>query len=190
VNQSASWEGILDGTSGENPYEEGALPAAPPEPEAENMEEYYTHPKFSPMPRAIHEGQVNLPEDLTDPLALFTLFYPREHVEIFVRSTNKYAEEERELERKGDSLLPDSSRYFNWKPLTIKETYIFLKILILMGSNKKPKIEDYWRTFRAAGEAPSAFHNYMGLKRFQIIHKLFTASPTSICIELQQEAED
>jgi hypothetical protein len=67
-------------------------------------------------------------------------------MEIFVHLTNEYAEEEIELKRRGDSLLPDSSRYFNWKPLTIKEIYIFLGILILIGFNKKPKIKDYWRT--------------------------------------------
>jgi hypothetical protein len=56
MNQSASWEGILEGTPGGNPYKEGALPTTPSEPEAEDIKEYYTHPKFSLMPRTIHKG--------------------------------------------------------------------------------------------------------------------------------------
>ena len=181
AKEYASWDDIpLEGAPGENPYTEGILPAAPLDPEAESMEGYYAHPEFSPMPRRIHKGQVNLPEDLTDPIDLFTLFYPREHIEIFVHSTNKYAEEKMELERRGDSELSFHSRYLNWKPLTIRETYIFLGILVLLGSDRRPKIEDYWRTPRAAGEAPSAFHNYMGLKRFETIHRLFTVSVTSV----------
>jgi hypothetical protein len=180
AKESASWVGILEGTLGENPYSNGALPAAPIEPEAESLEGYYTHPEFSPMPRRIHEGKVNLPEDLTDPIRLFTLFYPREHVETLVRSTNKYAEEEMELERREDSELPFQSRYLNWKPLIIREAYIFLGILIHMGSDRRPKIKDYWRIPHAAGEAPSTFYNYIGLKRFQTIYRLFTASPTSV----------
>jgi hypothetical protein len=152
----ASWDDPLKGIPGQNSYSSGALPAAPP----------------------IHERQVNLPEDLTDPIRLFTLFFPREHVETFVRSTNKYAEEKMELERKGDSELSNKSRYLNWKPLTTNDAYVFLGILILMGSDRRPKIEDYWRIPRAAGETPSVFHNYMSLKRFETIHRLFIASPS------------
>jgi len=101
------------------------------------------------MPRRIHEEKVNLPEDLTDPIRLFTLFYPHSLVETFVRATNKYAEEEIELERRGVSELSIYSRYLDWKPLTIRETYIFLGILILMGSDRRPKFKDYWRIPRA-----------------------------------------
>lgn len=182
AKQYASWDEAdmepLEGISGENSYADGALPAAPLEPEGVTLDGYYSHLEFTPMPRTIHEGQVNLPADLTDPLTLFTIFFSYEHVETFVRSTNKYAEEETELERRGHS-LSDHSRFLEWKPLTIKETYTFLGILILIGSDRRPRLEDYWKVPRAAGETPSGFHNYMGLKRFQVIHKLFTASPIS-----------
>jgi hypothetical protein len=49
-----------------------------------------------------------------------------------------------------------------------------------MSSNRKPSIKDYWRIPGAAEKAPSPFHNYMSLKRFQAIHKLFTASSLSV----------
>jgi len=94
-----------------------------------------------------------------------------------MRITNKYAEEEMELKYRGYFLFSDYSRYLDWKPFTIKEIYFFLKILILMGSDRRLKIEDYWRISRAAGEAPSPFYNYIGLKRFEIIYRVFTTSP-------------
>jgi hypothetical protein len=183
---TASWDNddnllkSLEGIPGNNPFANGALPAAPPIPEAVTMEGYYTHPEFSPMPRRIHEGKVNLPENLTDPIRLFTFFYPHSLVETFVRATNKYAEKKIELERRGVSELSIHSRYLDWKPLTTRKTYIFLGILILMGSDRKPKFKDYWRIPRAAGKAISPFHNYMGLKRFETIYKLFTISPSSV----------
>jgi hypothetical protein len=65
------------------------------------------------MPRRIYERKVNLPEDFTNLIHLFTLFYPRKYVETFVRSTNKYAEKEIKLERRRDSELFFQSRYFN-----------------------------------------------------------------------------
>jgi hypothetical protein len=45
-----------------------------------------------------------------------------------------------------------------------------------MGSNRKSKFEDYWRTPRVTEKASSPFHNYINLRRFQFIHRLFTAS--------------
>jgi hypothetical protein len=133
----------LESIPGNNPFANGALPAAPPIPKAITMEGYYTHPEFSPMFRRIHERKVNLPEDLTDPIRLFTLFYLYSLVETFVRATNKYAEKEIELERRGVSELSIYSRYFDWKPLTTREIYFFLGILILMGSDRRPKFKDY-----------------------------------------------
>jgi hypothetical protein len=49
-----------------------------------------------------------------------------------------------------------------------------------MGLNRKLKIEDYWRTSPAAREAPSPFYNYIGLKRFETIYKLFIISFLSV----------
>ncbi len=107
------------------------------------MTGYYTYPEFSLMPRTNYEAKINLPKDLTNPLGLFTLFYPFEYMEIFVWSTNQYAEKKIKLELKKNTSLPNYNRYLDWKSLTIKETYVFLKILILINSNRRPKIKDY-----------------------------------------------
>jgi len=95
------------------------------------------------MPRAIYAAQVNLPADLTDLLRLFIIFWSYEHVEIFIRITNKYVEKKIEFKRKKHSSFFNYSRYINWKPLIIKEIYIFLGILILMSSDWRLKIKDY-----------------------------------------------
>jgi hypothetical protein len=49
-----------------------------------------------------------------------------------------------------------------------------------MGSDRKPSLINYWKIPRAAGKTPSAFYNYISLKRFQIIHKLFTVFSISV----------
>jgi hypothetical protein len=55
VKAYASWDDIaVEGTPGDNPYADGALPAASLEPEAEPMDGYYSYPEFTLMPRAIH----------------------------------------------------------------------------------------------------------------------------------------
>jgi hypothetical protein len=116
---TASWNddnnllGSLKDIPGNNPFANEVLPAAPPIPKAVIMKGYYTYPKFFLMPRRIHEGKVNLPKDLTDPIRLFTLFYLHSLVETFVRATNKYAKKEIELERKGASEFFIHNRYLN-----------------------------------------------------------------------------
>jgi hypothetical protein len=101
-------------------------------------------------------------------------------MKIFVRSINLYATEKMEFKRRRDFSLSISSRFLDWKFFTIKEVYTFLRILIFMGSDRKFKFEDYWRIPRIAGKAFSSFHNYISLRRFQFIYKLFTASFTSV----------
>ncbi len=64
-------------------------------------------------------------------------------METFIRITNKYVEEKMKFKRRGYFLFSDYSRYLDWKSLTIKEIYIFLKILILRGSDRRSKIKDY-----------------------------------------------
>jgi hypothetical protein len=113
AKQYVSWDKIgmepLEGTPGENPYANGALPPVPVDPNGITLDEYYSHPKFTPMPRVIYKRQVNLPADFTDPLTLFTMFFSYEHVKTFVRSTNKYAKEIK-IERREHN-LPDHSRF-------------------------------------------------------------------------------
>jgi hypothetical protein len=80
-----------------------------------NSEGYYTHPKFSPMPRTNHEAKVNLSEDLTAPFVLFKLFFPQALVELMVTLTNKYAQQMlRAREASGVEGGPSFSRKHEW----------------------------------------------------------------------------
>jgi hypothetical protein len=111
----------------------------PPEPEPINMRGYYKYPKFRPLSRDNCTPTVNLPNILTDPLKLFHLFFSREIIEGFVRVTNTYAE----IKRQQTFDIPKSVkiRFREWKSITIKKVYIFLAILIYIGSDKQPSFK-------------------------------------------------
>jgi hypothetical protein len=49
-----------------------------------------------------------------------------------------------------------------------------------MGSNKKPKITDYWNAPRGPMDAPLGIARFMSLRRFQSIFTLFTVSLNSV----------
>jgi len=64
----------VEGVLGDNLYANDALPAVSLKSEAETLAEYYKHPEFILMSRAIYTAQVNFPADLTDFLRLFIIF--------------------------------------------------------------------------------------------------------------------
>lgn len=76
-------------------------------------------------------------------------------------------------------------RLIDWKPLTLKEAYTFLGILIHMGGHREPKIEDYWSTPNGPTGSVHGISRYMGLRRFQAIHAIFTASSNSLIDDLE-----
>ena len=172
-----------------SPYANGEIPPAPPEPEPELLEDYYSHPEFSPMPRINHAARVNLPENLTSLIELFEQFFPREQVEGFVTATNEYARQEiqrRQAEKDAEAsafnrrcAASRRSKYLLFKPMTIKEAYVFLGILIHMSFEKMSKLRDYWRAPRGPLDHASTVGRYMSLRRFQSLFRMFTVSPNS-----------
>src|SRR5271156_5143457 len=64
--------------------------------------------------------------------------------------------------------------------MTIREAYIFLAILIYMGSEKMAKLKDYWRTPRGPLDRASSTARYMSLRRFEALFTMFTISPNSL----------
>jgi hypothetical protein len=71
-------------------------------------------------------------------------------------------------------------RLLLFKPMTIRDAYIFLGILIHMGSEKMLKIKDYWRTPRGPLDRASSTKRYMSLRRFEALFTIFTVSPNSL----------
>src|SRR6266498_772559 len=68
---------------------------------------------------------------------------------------------------------------FRWKPMTVKEAYIFLGILIYTGSYQNLKIRDYFRSPQGSCTIPSGVKSYISYYRFLLLHRLFTVSPYS-----------
>jgi hypothetical protein len=141
------------------------------------------------MPRTNHAAHVNLPENLTSPIEFFEQFFPREQMEGFVTATNKYARQEIQRKQiKKDAGAPTfnkrcaasrRSKNLLFKPITIKEPYVFLGILIHMDSEKMSKFRDYWRAPRDPLDHASTVNRYMSLRRFQSLFRIFTVSPNS-----------
>jgi hypothetical protein len=143
----ASWDDdnlleFLKNIPDNNLFANKVLPAIPLISETVIIEKYYIYPEFSSIFRRIHEEKVNLPENLTNLIHLFIFFYLRSLIETFVRATNKYAEKKIKLKRRKISELSIYNRYLYWKPLTIRN-FFFLRILILIGSNRKSKFKNY-----------------------------------------------
>jgi hypothetical protein len=84
-----------------------------------DLRKYYKHPKFSPLTRNVHTAKANLPEDLTNPLDLFKLFFPHDQVKVFVKVTNAYVKSMSERRSMPSFLL--RSQHFYWKSITLKE---------------------------------------------------------------------
>ena len=141
------------------------------------------------MPRTNHTARVNLPEDLTSSIEFFEQFFPRKQIEGFVTTTNKYTKQEiqRKQAEKDAEISTFNKRYaanrksrnLLFKPMTIKEAYVFLGILIHMSSEKMSKLRDYWRTPRDPLDHASTVGRYMSLRRFQSLFRIFTVSPNS-----------
>lgn len=141
-------------------FKNGDLPLILKELDPVDMRGYYNHPEYILMPRTGEPAKVNFRKDFTDSLKLFLLFYISQYMRSFINAINVYARAE--FERKPTSRI----RGLCWKPLTIKETYVFIGILIHMGSNKKSKITDYWNASRGPMDALLGVARYMSLRRF------------------------
>jgi hypothetical protein len=64
--------------------------------------------------------------------------------------------------------------------MTITDAYIFFAILIHCGCVKEHSWKKYWAKPRYAQDSVPSIGRYMGLKRFQILWKFFTVSPSSL----------
>ena len=84
--------------------------------------------------------------DLSSPEALFTLFFTGSVIDRIVRCTNLNAERVRAdpvALRAQNIRFYDSYNQLSWKPVTPLDILAFLRILIYMGINVQPYINDY-----------------------------------------------
>ena len=74
---------------------------------------------------------VDIPDSALD---IFHLFYTPQFFKHLEVETNRYAKE-----------VMDSEMYESWKPVDVADLKAFFGINILMGLNKLPSIDDYWK---------------------------------------------
>ena len=113
----------------------------------------------------------------SSPEALFTLFFTNSVINRIVQCTNVNAESVRAdpvTSRAPNIRFHDSYNQLSWKPVTSSEILAYLGILIYMGINPAPHINDYWNTKRKNGRAIHYdVRDYMGKTRWKQIHWYF-----------------
>ncbi|MEM7299394.1 MAG: hypothetical protein AAF391_14145, partial [Bacteroidota bacterium] len=87
------------------------------------------------------------PEDSSDPLSIFKLFFSDKIVDEIVRCTNIYAETIVNSPRIIERINKNKTKkglYSTWKATDRDEIWIYMTILLLMGITRKPELDMYW----------------------------------------------
>lgn len=95
------------------------------------------------------------------PIDFFFLLLDVEFLQGIVQKTNAYA-----LELFCEPNITPKSRITNWKDITVEELKIFLGLLIDMGLNRKPNVQDYWQKTKTFSPV---YGKFMGRDRFLLI---------------------
>ena len=93
-------------------------------------------------------------------IGFFKLFFSDSVVRILSKETNSYAE----FHLQNPPLSLHETRY--WTPTTPAEIYVYLGIHLYFGLYPLPVRNDYWKLHKLG--------QFMGLKRFQQIHRFFS----------------
>ena len=108
------------------------------------------------------------------PLELFQTFVPIFLVERWVGFTNSWVSSLTEvgvIDSWNHDLQP-SSRLHKWVPITVPEVYVFLGILIYMGTHIENNVKDYWITPKLGNQHPlHSFIKFMPYDRFQLLYR-------------------
>lgn len=81
-------------------------------------------------------------QNATTPIDYFQLFFTDELLLEIMKETNRYAKEKIQK----NTPLRKKSMWWRWKDISLPELKAFLGILINMGMNEKPEIDDYFST--------------------------------------------
>ena len=85
---------------------------------------------------------VEIPET---PLDIFLLFFTPESLKHIEVESNRYAKQ-----------IMTSEEYDEWKPIDVADLKAFLGFQILMGLNKLPSVDDYWKQSQVYHYSPIA----------------------------------
>jgi hypothetical protein len=100
------------------------------------------------------------------PLEAFRLYITHEVVDIIVANTNSYADNKRETESSEIRARP-------WRPIINTEIWRYFGCLFYMGLHTEAERASYWKDSHRLGR-------YMGVERFDQIHRYFTIQDASI----------
>lgn len=84
-------------------------------------------------------GPKHIPSTAKDPIDFFKLFFTDQLLNMFVRETNRYAQQSMSNQN-----ISRKSRLHAWVPVTKDEMQTFIVVIFNMGLNIKPTIKSYW----------------------------------------------
>lgn len=127
----------------------------------------------------LNESTLNIPIEDISPAGIFSLFVTDEIIKNMVTETNKYASKYIAAKQTNNE-IKRKSRLLSWKDTNDMEMRSFMGILLAMGLNKVPHMNDYW-------SKKSLYQNeyiasIMNRDRFLILFKFwhFTDDSTAI----------
>lgn len=131
-----------------------------------NMEEEDTAPPLRRFVPARPPGPVLDRTETWTPLELFQLYFSSNVVNTIIKNTNCQAQRQRQAGKK-----------YPWRPLNVKDFFLFLSIIIYMGIVSLPQHDDYWKKGFPYGHPFPA--NTMTRARFEaIMWSLHMSDPT------------
>lgn len=91
----------------------------------------------------LNESTFNIPIEDISPAGTFSLFVTDEIIDKMVIETNRYATKYI-TEKQNNNEMKTKSRFLSWKATYNIEMRKFLGVILAMGLNKVPHINDYW----------------------------------------------
>lgn len=111
---------------------------------------------------------VPIPVDIS-PMFFFNLLVDVVFLEDIVKATNNYA-----LEMFCGPNTTPGSRIHRWKDITVDDIKVFFGLLLLMGINKLPRFQDYWKVNKLFS---SVFPKFMARDKFLLIFRCLNCEP-------------
>ncbi|GBP87556.1 PiggyBac transposable element-derived protein 4 [Eumeta japonica] len=119
--------------------------------------------------REIFQEQTGAKSSYATPYDAFVAIWDHTLVEKIVKETNVFAS--RLIARMtAQGLMRPSSRTAKWKDTTVDEMYVFLAIVLTMGTLVKARIQDYCSTYKNIFSTPGVNEN-ISINRFKLLSR-------------------
>ena len=122
-------------------------------------------PYEHPLQHEVHDMLCDLPDDILNPLILFSYFWDDGLLASICFATNQYAIQ---YYNANPNILPNARI---WSPITSAELQVYFGTLIYIGTLKVPRLQDFWNT-----KLYNETSQHMSLVRFEQIRRFFHIS--------------